>query len=73
MNHAEDTASIVKEVCLLIHCLAEDVLLLSTFASTGMCLASHYLATSRYVLNWYFVVLALLFTVLERDINLSVI
>jgi hypothetical protein len=35
-DHAENTASIVKEACLLIRCIATDVLLLRAFSSAGM-------------------------------------
>jgi hypothetical protein len=38
MDHAENTASIVKEACLLIRCLSTDVLLLRVLAPAGMCL-----------------------------------
>jgi hypothetical protein len=40
MDHAEYTASIVKEACLLIRCLVIDVLLLRASACAGMCLSS---------------------------------
>jgi hypothetical protein len=39
-DHAENTTSIVKEVCLLIPCLAKDVLLLSEFVCAGKYLPS---------------------------------
>jgi hypothetical protein len=42
----KNTACIVKEECLLIRCLAMDVLLFRAFASAGMCLLSRYLAKS---------------------------
>jgi hypothetical protein len=44
------TSSIVKEVCLLIRCLAIDALLLSEFASAGMCLPSRCLAMGIHVI-----------------------
>jgi hypothetical protein len=43
-DHAENTASIIKEACLLIRCSAMDVLLLSALAPAGMCLPSRCLA-----------------------------
>jgi hypothetical protein len=45
----ENTASIVKEACLLTHCLAMDVLFLRALAHAGMCLLSHCLAMGLYV------------------------
>jgi hypothetical protein len=42
--YAENTASIIKEVCLLIRCLAIGVLLLRAFACAGICLPSCCLA-----------------------------
>jgi hypothetical protein len=47
-SHAENTASIVKEACLLIRCLAMDILLLRAFASARMCLPSPCLAIGRH-------------------------
>jgi hypothetical protein len=44
MDHTENTATIIKEMCLLIRCLAIDVLLLSEFACAGVCLLSRCLA-----------------------------
>jgi hypothetical protein len=41
-------ASIVKEACLLIHCLAMDVVF-RALAPAGMCLPSRYLARGLYV------------------------
>jgi hypothetical protein len=40
---------LVKKVCLLIHCLAIDVILLSEFACMGMCLLSRCLAMGIHV------------------------
>jgi hypothetical protein len=40
----QKTASLVKEACLLIRCLAMDVLLLLALAPAGMCLRSRCLA-----------------------------
>jgi hypothetical protein len=48
-DHAENTASIVKEDCLLIRYLAMDVLLLRAFASARICLPSRCLAIGLYV------------------------
>jgi hypothetical protein len=49
-NHlAENTASIVKEVCLLTRCLAVDVLLWCAFASARICLPSPCLAMGMHV------------------------
>jgi hypothetical protein len=41
--------SIVEETCLLLRCLAIDVLLLRASASAGMCLPSRCLAMALYV------------------------
>jgi hypothetical protein len=49
MDHAENTAYIVKEACLLICYLAMDVLLLRALAPVGMCLRSRCLAMGLYV------------------------
>jgi hypothetical protein len=49
MDHTENRASLLKEACLLIRCLAIDVLLLHTLAPIGMCLPSRCLAMSLYV------------------------
>jgi hypothetical protein len=53
-DHAENTASIVKEVCLPRCCLAIDVLFIRTFDSAGMCLPSHCIAMciSAKTLSW---------------------
>jgi hypothetical protein len=48
MDHAE-IASIVKEACLLIRCLAMDVILLLDLAPAEMCLLSRCLAMVLYV------------------------
>jgi hypothetical protein len=48
-DHAENIASIVGEACLLIRCLATDVLLMRTLASAGMCLPSRCIAMGLYV------------------------
>jgi hypothetical protein len=48
------TASIIKEACLLLRCLAMYVLLLRAFTSTGMCLPGRCLAmgyTSQYYVS----------------------
>jgi hypothetical protein len=50
MNHTENTASVVKEARLLIHCLAMDVILLCAFASAVMCLLRRCLAIGIYVI-----------------------
>jgi hypothetical protein len=47
-DHAENTASIVKEACLLIPCLAVNVLL-RALAPAGLCLPSRFLAMGVYV------------------------
>jgi hypothetical protein len=47
-DHAENTASILKQVCLLISRLAIDVLLLFEFACAVICLPSRCLATDIY-------------------------
>jgi hypothetical protein len=49
MDHAENTASIVKQAYLLILCLAIDVLLLRVLAPAGMCLPSCCVAMGLYV------------------------
>jgi hypothetical protein len=49
MDHAENTASLVKEVFLLVRCLPLDVLLLRMFAPAGMCLPSRCLAVGIHV------------------------
>jgi hypothetical protein len=49
-DHAENTASIVKEVCLLIRCLAMNVLLFRAFASAEMYLPSRCLAVGMHVI-----------------------
>jgi hypothetical protein len=49
MNHAENTAFVVKETCLLIRYLAMDVLLLHAFAYAGICIPSRCLALRLYV------------------------
>jgi hypothetical protein len=53
-DHAENTASIVKEACLLVRCLSVYVLMLRALACEGMCLPSRCLAMatpSQYVLK----------------------
>jgi hypothetical protein len=42
MDQEESTASIAKEACLQIRCLAMEVLLLRALASNGMCLPSRW-------------------------------
>jgi hypothetical protein len=49
MRPAENTASIFKEACLLIRCLAMDVLFLRALARAGMCLPSRRLAMGMHV------------------------
>jgi hypothetical protein len=49
MDLTENTASNVKEVCVLIRCVAVYVLLLSEFAFAGMCLPSRCLAVDIHV------------------------
>jgi hypothetical protein len=49
LDITQKTASIVKEACLLIRCLAVDVLMLRTFASAGMCLPSRCLEMGIHV------------------------
>jgi hypothetical protein len=51
----ENTAPIVKEVCLLIRCLAIDVLLFSEFACAGMCLPSRCLAMGIHVTLYIYI------------------
>jgi hypothetical protein len=45
--------SIIDEACLLIPCLAVDVLLLLAYASSGMCLPSRCLAMGLFVTIYY--------------------
>jgi hypothetical protein len=45
----ENRASVVKGMCLLIPCLAIDVLFLSDFACAGMCLSGRCLAMGIHV------------------------
>jgi hypothetical protein len=49
MDHAENTASIVKEACLMIRYLATDAILLRALALAGMCLPSRCLAVGECV------------------------
>jgi hypothetical protein len=51
-DHAENTASILKEACLLIRCLGVDVLLLRALAPAAMCLPSRCLAVDLYITIW---------------------
>jgi hypothetical protein len=49
-DHTENTASIVKNACLLIRYLAVDILMLRAFTSAGMYLPSRCLAMGIHVI-----------------------
>jgi hypothetical protein len=48
-RNTQKTQPIFEKACLLIHCLAMDVLLLRVYASAGMCLPTRCLAMGLYV------------------------
>jgi hypothetical protein len=48
-DQAQNTASVVKEACLLIHCLAMGVILLRALAPAGRCLPNRCLAICIHV------------------------
>jgi hypothetical protein len=56
MDQAENSLSTVEKACLVIRCLAMDVLILRSYASVGMCLRSRCLAMGLYVTMQPFVI-----------------